>query len=48
MDASVQTSSEHHIDVVINQGGMMPGSSRVSIEILILPAGKTLGIYFDL
>ena len=44
MDARVQTSSERHIDVVINQGA----DSRVFTETLILLVGKTPGIYFDL
>ena len=44
MDARVQTSSERHIDVVINQGA----DSRVFTETLILLVGKTPGIYLDL
>ena len=48
VDASVQTSSERHIDVIINQGANDVGGLRVSMVILKLLAKKTPGIYLDL
>ena len=48
LDVDVQTFSNRHIDVIVNKEWMTPGVSQVSTEILILPAEKTLGVYFGL
>ena len=48
LDVDVQTFSNRHIDVIVNKEWMTPGVSQVSTEILILPAKKTLGVYFGL
>ena len=48
LDVDLQTFSNRHIDVIVNKEWMTPGVSQVSTEILILPAEKTLGVYFGL
>ena len=48
LDVDVQTFSNRHIDVIVNKEWMTPGVSQVSTEILILPAEKTLRVYFGL
>ena len=44
----VLTSSDNHIDGVVDQGLMTPGISRVSMENLKLPAGNIPGIYSEI
>jgi len=48
LDVDVQTFFDCHIDVIVNKEWMTLGVSQVSMEILILPVGKTLGVYFGL